>query len=54
MLAAVFFFAYFIVATIVLAALGVSQYVGIAAFVIGFVPFGIWILSRSHFPAPPQ
>jgi hypothetical protein len=45
-------FAYFIVATIVLVALGVSQYVGIAAFVIGFVPFGIWILYRRYFPAP--
>jgi len=46
--------AYLIVATIVLAALGVSGFVGFVAFVIGFVPFGIWILSRGHFPAPPE
>jgi hypothetical protein len=45
-------FAYFIAATIVLVALGVTQNVGIAAFVIGFVPFGIWILYRRFSPPP--
>lgn len=45
-------FAYFIAATIVLVALGVTQYVGIVAFVIGFVPFGIWILYRRYSPPP--
>jgi hypothetical protein len=39
-------FAYFIVAIIVLAVLGVSQLVGIAAFVFGFIPFGLWIFYR--------
>jgi hypothetical protein len=39
-------FAYFIVATIVLVVLGVSEFVGFVAFVIGFVPFGLWILYR--------
>jgi hypothetical protein len=48
------FLAYLIVAAIVLAALHVSVFVWFVAFVIGFVPFGIWILSRGHFPAPPE